>query len=282
MKKLFIYALLCLSFTQLKAQKGIIFKIKYSPDKTYQASTDMKMKFNVTLSGNAEVLSKLEEQGITQPLVLDMGMSATYAINTGHLNADKSFPLIFNNVSRDIRGTINGKDIPIPAMPSTGKVYARWQQQEGKLTIDSISGKSMLDSATQKMTSKMVSAITNQVKFPDREIKIGETFTQDMPLNIPVAANNMALNVKITYKLISIADGKATFDVLQSMDMTLPIKQGTFKINGDGKGLMVYNIKANFPESMKSDLTLKFSGEIDTLNVNGIATISADNKYVLN
>ena len=56
MKKIYLYALLCLSFTQLKAQDGVVFKIKYLPNHNYQSAINLGVKLNLTITGDPQII----------------------------------------------------------------------------------------------------------------------------------------------------------------------------------------------------------------------------------
>src|SRR5471030_2255440 len=93
MKKLCLYALLCLFFTQLKAQDGVVFKIKYLPNHNYQMAVNMGIKFNVTVSGDQKILDMLSAQGITQPVIADIALGLGGSMKTGAAGSDGTFPL---------------------------------------------------------------------------------------------------------------------------------------------------------------------------------------------
>ena len=94
-----------------------------------------------------------------------------------------------------------------------------------------------------------------------------------------MAGNNMATNAKVVYKLVSIADGNAYFDITQSMDMTIPIKDQSITLKGAGTGKLVYNLKDSFPTDFKSNINLGFNGKINTLEINGTALMNMEYKY---
>ena len=86
-------------------------------------------------------------------------------------------------------------------------------------------------------------------------------------MSVPVGGNNMDLNSEVVYKLVSIADGNANFDVQQSMNMSVPIAGATVNISGDGTGKMVYSIKDNFATDYNTTINLKVTGQIKTLKI---------------
>jgi hypothetical protein len=281
MKKILVFVLLALSFNQLKAQKGIVFKIKYTPDYNYQVSSAINLKFKANLSGDTAIINKIKAHGIDEPINLDAAINIKSSINTGKLNSEKSFPIVFNKGDINVNGTINGKALPIPTPPKAGaKIYAH-SLKDGRYKVDSVSGRSLKDTS-EKMITQVMNSIQNLVKFPYQPLKVGDTFTQEVPFDLPIAANNLSIKIKVIYKLISVTDGNANFDMEQSLNMAITIKNSTVNLSGSGTGKMAYSIKNHFPTLYKSDLNIKFNGLMDKLNVDGSGIISAYNTYTVN
>jgi hypothetical protein len=277
MKKL-IYLSLLLFVFKAEAQKSITFKYKYLPNHTYDGTVSMDMNCNVTLKGDTQVIGKLKSQGITQPIALNVGMKMTGGVKTGAPDANNIFPLTMNYKIDQMSINISGKAIPMPAtMNSDIKIYGH-VGTDGKLKADSVNANKLKDTSEKKI-SQMMNAFQNMIKFPDHPLRIGDTFTQDMPFNIPMAGNNMATNAKVVYKLVSIADGNANFDITQSMDITIPIKDQSITLKGAGTGKLVYNLKNSFPTDFISNVNLEFNGTINTLQINGTALMNMEYKY---
>ncbi len=280
MKKIIFLSLLLLAF-KAEAQQSITFKMAYGPNHNYVGTVSMDMNCNVNLKGDTQVTNKLKAQGMAQPLVLSMGTKMNGNTKTGSPAADGVFPLVMNYKMGQLSININGKTIPLPTQVNSDINIYGHVGADGKLKSDSVSGNKMKDTA-QKKVSQMMNTFQNMVKFPDHPMKIGDTFTQDMPFNLPMSGNNMAINAKAVYKLVSIADGNAYFDVQQSMDMTVPIKGQSVTLTGTGTGKLIYDLKNSFPTDLKSSINLKFNGQIDPLTIDGTAVMNMEYKYVIN
>jgi hypothetical protein len=278
MKNIIFLSLLLLGF-KAEAQKGIIFKIKYLPNHTYSGAINIAMNCNATLSGNDTIISKLTSQGITQPITADITLKMDGNTQTSAVDADGTFPLTMKYKFDDLSADINGNSIPIPTekLGAGGSIYGH-VGKDGKLKADSIGGKKMADTSEEKV-SKMMNAIQKNIEFPDHPMNIGETFTQDMPLSVPMGGNSMDIDTKVVYKLVSVADGNAYFDVQQRMNMTIPISGSSIIINGTGTGKLVYSIKNNFATDYSSNLVIKISGKIKALQVDATAKVDMDYKY---
>jgi hypothetical protein len=169
----------------------------------------------------------------------------------------------------------------MPAKTNANVIVYGHVGADGKLNADSVGGSKLKDTSQKKM-EQMINAFQNKIKFPDHPMRIGDTFVQDMPFNLPGAGNGLEANAKATYKLVNITDGKAYFDVEQNMDMSIPIKGESITLTGSGGGKLVYDIKNSFPIDYKTDVILKFEGKIKTLQINGTASMNIDFRYTIN
>src|SRR5689334_21089477 len=93
MKKIFILALMCLTFVQLRAQNGVVFKIKFMPNRTYKSDMSLNMKLNADITGDTSVLAKLKSSGITPPITALLDFGLTGDMKSGAVASDNSFPL---------------------------------------------------------------------------------------------------------------------------------------------------------------------------------------------
>lgn len=287
MKKLILYTLLCLSITQLKAQQGVVFKVKYSPNKNYQMAVNMGMKINATMTGDSSLINKLKAEGITQPVTVDLKLALNGNMKSGAVGADNNFPLNMDFKITDLSVSANGKQAPIPPSISEKDIkLAAHVGQDGKFMIDSVGGKKANDTIQKKMKQTM-DLIQKQIQFPEKPLKPGDSFTQSMPMNMPMnmpmgGNSDMKIDAGVTYKLISISDGKAYFDMIPNFNMSFTIKNTAISINGTGTGKMVYSIKDNFPLSKDANFTMKIKVTSAKLNVDATAAITTSYTSTIN
>jgi hypothetical protein len=290
MKKIFFYSfftLLCIH--RLSAQDAVAFKIKYLPDHTYDMGATTAFNFNINFKGNQQMLDMLTKQGITQPMAVTGNIDKSFTIKTGAGQADQSFPLVINSNGGKTNITINGKEIPALQnmnLANTNRTVYAHVDGQGHFEMDSIAGtpmaaKAMPDSNRKKI-SQMMNAFQNMVKFPDHPLKVGDSFTQRTPINLPTGGNNMNVDVEITYKLTRIENGNAYFDLDERLDVNLSVKKATIKLSGTGRGKMVYVINENFPSFQNSAIDMKIDVQADTAQINGTGTVTSGNKITFN
>jgi len=280
MKRIFYLSLILFAFNA-EAQKGVVFKMKYLPNRTYDGVINMKLSANVNLSGNDTIVAKLQEQGMSLPINVHFGMKMNGDMKTGSKNVNGVFPFSMKYNFDDLNGDINGKSFPIPMdkLKAGVQMYGHIEPG-GILRADSMGGQKISDTSAQSV-SKMMDMVQKNIKFPDHPMKIGESFTQEMPMNIPVAGN-MKIDSKVVYKLVSIADGKAYFDIQQTMNMSFPVQGDVISLSGAGAGKMVYSIKDSFATAYSTDMDLKFTGNIKTLKIDANAKMVMAYNYTIN
>jgi hypothetical protein len=283
MKKTFLIALMCLGITQLWAQQGVVFKIKYLPNHNYQTNVSVDMKANVTANGDPQILDKLKEQGITQPVNANLSIALGGVMKTGALVADKSVPVNMDYKINNISVSANGNQVPIPPKATEKDIKLSGHiSQDWKIKIDSADGKAVTDSAQKKM-EQMMAMVQKNVQFPDKPLKPGDTFTQSMPMNIPVKeGNNIKIDAGVTYKLVRITDGKAYFDLTPTFNMNLVIGKVSVVMSGTGTGSMVYSIKDSFPTSKEGNINVKLKVTSPKINVDGTAVVTSKYDCVIN
>src|SRR3978361_633151 len=93
MKKLLIFSFLLLSLSQVKAQEGVVFKIKYMPGHNYQSTIKGTAKISANVSGDQQMMSKLKTFGITDKADVDVDLSASGVTTTGAAASDNTFPV---------------------------------------------------------------------------------------------------------------------------------------------------------------------------------------------
>jgi len=283
MKRILIVALLCLP-ALLKAQQGVVFKIKYMPNHTYKMAVLFNMKMNVTVTGDSTILQKLKAEGISQPVNAILGLGADGTIKTGVMGANNTFPLTMDFKIDSLTASANGKQAPIPPMVTEKKMHiVAHVGQDNVMTVDSANGKKVSDS-TQKSMQQMMQMLQRQIKFPEKPMKPGDSFTQTMPFNMPMkgGTGDIKVEASVTYKLNSISNGKAYFDMTPSFNMNFDIKKVSVNMSGTGTGKMVYSIKDNFPVSKDGSFNLKLKVTSEKVNVDGTAVITSTTTTVVN
>ena len=185
---------------------------------------------------------------------MQMQSATDMNVKTGAVSASH-FPI---NMTVDVTSTkmkMNGVDQPA-ALPADPK-----QNISGECTLDGkisfeVAGGAKMDDAIKEQMLKVINTMQNSVKFPDKPMKIGDAFTQDVPMDIPLAGNTSKMMVKAVYKLIAIENNKAYFDIVFDMDTKLA---DTIDMKGAGTGKLIYDIANNFSTMVQENMDVNYT-----------------------
>jgi hypothetical protein len=250
----------CFGLRPASAQRSILFKIKYLPDHIYQSNVSMTSNIEMLFENlSKEDSDRLIKKGITMPLMLSTSTLSDLTISAGTPSALNTFPIIFkfNDVKRT--GTLNGEEMPGGSTAISGHSMYATSTQTNDLQLDSIPGKP-LDTSLRKELTTMFNAMVNELHLPEKMIKVGDTFTQEIPFNMTMNGADVAIKITATYKLMSIKKGIANFDIDQSsvVGMNNTESSQTLTGKGGGHGELTYDIKRSFPKSISRDLSFDF------------------------
>mgnify|MGYP001555072167 CR=1 FL=1 len=280
MRKLFL-PFFIFSFFEVKAQETVLFKIKYLPEHKYTSSMDINNHTEMNIEADKETLEKIKSKGVQLPLIITAKTSMGYEIQTGPLDGNKSFPVTISYTGINSAQTMNGKETTSPPSPLLNlRIYAHCDK-DNKMQLDSMPGKNLNDTL-RTLIGSMIKNIQNQIKFPEQPLKIGDSFTQDLPMSFPVAGNNIQMVIKMIYKLSEIKNRIAYFDLIETAEVKLTIKGNNLDMIGQGDGKLIFDIAQSFAPSITSNLKCNYTMNMEKLLMKGSAAISSIHKTVIN
>jgi hypothetical protein len=254
--RVFALSLLALS---VKAQQPILFKVKYLPNHVYKMSMNMETNMEMAMPGDGAAKSKQAAPAAFQQTA---NTTMQTIVTTGAAKADHTFPVKMQIVDVATKAKRNGVESTMPNMknPMVGQVINGQCDADGKMHVDAIKSADA-QQATKAGAIKMMNQMQEQIKFPAKALAVGESFTQDTPINMPAGGMNMGAKAKTTYKLTAVKGNLAYFDT--KIDMTFGFdaaKTGkAITGSGAGNGKMVYNIAENNFNAMNNTMDMKYS-----------------------
>ncbi|OCX50549.1 hypothetical protein BEL04_22495 [Mucilaginibacter sp. PPCGB 2223] len=264
MQKVLFFTAFCALVVQSKAQNAVLFKIKYLPSHTYSATTKMVMNMDMDYDADSATLKQIKASGAKLPVMMNVETSLLSDIKTRTYNLNHEIPFTANIKQTPPKLTVNGTASPVPDAGSDQVVYGRCAAN-GKIIIEGIQGRVMTDSA-KNAVMKMIETIEANVAFPKAPIKPGDSFAQDIDTDVPVPGFDAKMLMKVTYRLLSVSNGKATFsmDFLASIDK----KAGNgLDISGTGTGQFVYDLGTHYTESMNETVNMTYMRPMPQQNV---------------
>lgn len=228
----------------------IVFKYQYLPNKTY-----------VTQSINSTTMN-MDLEGVTpNTMRFNTNMEMVANITTGSANKNNDIPITMFYDKSIMSMEMNGKKMEQPTSALANLKMNGWVKGGSLLQIDSITGIPKKDETTKKTMLEMTNKLQHSIKFPERPIKIGDTFNIVMPFTMPMQnVGNMTMNMNTNYLVKEIKEGKAYLDIKQTIAMDLDmVKEQGMKATGNGAGTLIYDIDKHFVTQIDMDSKMQMN-----------------------
>lgn len=234
MRKTIGILLILIQFSCSKPKpEGIILKVQYQPEKTYNISTIRGTETVITYSGEDMAMRKLKSMRIKNPTISRVKTKTDTELETGKGQTDKSFPV---SLTYKKTMSLDGKnEIPVGTV-----VHGEIKGEHLPIFSHVVSDKLDFDQKAQLLQT--VRSTFEQFKFPDQRLKIGDQFSTDRPATLPMEGSTIKIVVTTNYKLLSIKNNLAQFELSQSYLMTPKTMDNSFTGSGNGKGQLSYDI----------------------------------------
>jgi hypothetical protein len=268
MRKHFFVAAILMAATAVKAQKTVPFKLKFLPNHTYTITGNTVTDSRINSVGKGNAMKKgsqkrsLESKGNTA-----MG----YIIKTGPVGAGGNFPFTVTITNFSSKNIVNGVAQAAPKNnPVVGAISRGLCTRDGQMQTQSVTFPNA-DAKTQKAVLNMVNKLGDEIKFPNRPMKIGESFTQEKPFNVVNGQKSIGIKTTIIYTLKAVKGNLAYFDTKEAITMNIatpkPTGNADMKTTGNGKGTMIYDIAHNMAIAKADDLDMKMDMHVGTMTM---------------
>lgn len=262
MRKLLLLSLVTVVLVSC-GQDKVTFKRYFKPDKVYKTTMTTSSETEVDFSGDQTRIQKIKDKGTKLPIIVIGASESVTTTTTGAMTTDKTFParMVFEKVkTSQIQNDKTKEDTSM-----TGLIIEGFYEDGTKLKIDTMISDTM-DEATKSVIKSTLENVQQQISFPDQPLKTGDTFEQKIPLQIPIGGQNPVKVVIVTnYKLTSIKNKKATFDIRQTVTLDISTEQNNVSATGTGTGVSEFDIANSTITRYESDLAMTMSLTEDNL-----------------
>jgi hypothetical protein len=249
-------------FSLAQTKNELQFKIQFNPETKYDQTLDQTSHFEMKYSGDPEIIQILKEKGMQNPTITDNHSVIKSVLKTGKLTNKTYFPLTIEF----LKTTNSDNKIQIP----DGTIIYGKETPGTMPTLDSIVSKG-LDQELKKNILQIMQSTFAQINIPERKVKVGDVFSLDSPLSIPLASMQLEMNITTTYKLLSISNNVADFDVVQVYTMKTNTTKFPMNATGTGKGKLLYDVINNFNLQNKIDMEMSANILIEKMELNLIS-----------
>ena len=256
MRNILLLSLIIATLTSCRQDK-LTFKIYFKPDKIYKTTMTTSSETEVDFTGNRERIEKIKANGTKLPIVVIGASESVTITTTGPMTAENIFPakMVFEKVTSSQKQNDKLKE----HTSMTGLIIEGFYENGTKLRIDTMISDTM-DESTKSIIKSTLENVQQQISFPESPMKIGDTFDQKLPLQIPIGGQSPVKIVLVTnYKLTSIKGNKATFDIKQTVTLDISTEQNNVTANGTGTGVSDFDISNSTITRNETDLTMTMS-----------------------
>lgn len=256
MRRLVLLSLISVTLTSC-GQDKVTFKTYFKPDKAYRTTMTSSSETEVDFSGDQARIEKIKANGTKLPIVVIGSSKSVTTTTTGPMTVDKVFParMIFEKVTSS--QTQNDKTKEDTSM--TGLIIEGFYENGTKLRIDTMISDTM-NEATKSVIKSTLENVQQQISFPENPMKVGDTFDQKLPMQIPIGGQSPVKLVIVTnYKLTSIKNNIATFAIKQIVTLDISTEQNNVSATGTGTGISEFDIANSTITRNETDLAMTMS-----------------------
>ncbi len=177
---------------------------------------------------------------------------------------NKKIPYVTKFTKSVTTQDLEGETKITPTELQDALIYGHYDDKRQNV-IDSIVKKDM-KAKTRKIIGDMQKQLYDNVKYPEKPMKIGESFKNDVPFDTPMGeAGAIKMATNIIYTLKKIKDNKAFFDIKTTVTMLSDIKNIKIVASGGGTGKMEYDILNKFCTLYDSDTTMNMDMDMKVM-----------------
>lgn len=233
---LLLLAASLLAVAALSAQDAVLLKGPYQPDSKYKYSITRNASLNIQFNADSSVLNRMKSKGVANPLTENDTIRSEAIITTGDSTAGGRFPLT-SEIS-----FINKNIPPGEKMVLYGSATASTTPDLDSMAIIPSSKES---DAVKEQLFQVLRNMFRYTQPPDRPFHIGDTASGDIMMPMNLFGIQMKLKIHSLYKLISIENNIASFDMDYAISMDITGSQNVIANGnggGSGKGNFTYDV----------------------------------------
>ncbi len=275
MKKIvLIYITFAPFLSNSQTQNEVEFKTQYLANTQYEQKIIQTSKTEVTYYGTDDFLQNLKDKGIKNPTITNTQTEIQTLSKTGK-QVNGKFPLTIEFIKST---NSDGKKI----IPDGTVIYGHGAN-DSLPVLDSIVASDMKEDFKKMLLESMKSTFS-QLSISERRVKIGESYTDEKPLTIPIAGTTLDMTTKTTYTLLNCKNGIAEFDVTSVYTIKTELIDHTTKASGNSSGKLYYDIAKKNLIQYETVTAMKMSLQLEkfSLGISTNSTYSMTSKISIN
>jgi hypothetical protein len=250
-----------------KFSKEVVFESRIQPNLEYLTEMKSVSTSKINFIGPKENIDNIKANGIQLPMLIESSTSMKTTLKSYDWLPDSSFKTktVYDNIQNY---QIQNGERTESDSPLSGLIIEGTYNSLNKFTIDTLISEK-LDDNTRTTLIHTLENVQDKIVFPEYPMSVGDTFEQELPMNIPVAGvSTIEMILKTKYKLKKIRGDIATFNINQIIELNMDIDQANVSATGTGKGISEFDISNKFITKYESDLTIRLLMNVDQIKIN--------------
>lgn len=238
----------------------ILFKPELKPNAVYKITQENSTTSEVTYKGNEEFIRKMKEKGLTSPTISSTKSLLRSTMQTFALQKDNRFRMQTEFI--EITSS-EGDSIKNPLMGI--KIYATGDKNLN-IVVDSIIGTTNQD--LKAAISQGAEQSSAQNIYPDKKMKLGESFEKTIPFKYNIASGkDILVQIINTYRLDTLEKEFAVFHIDQKIKMDMTVSDHDINVQGGGTGRIVYDLVNKTNRLYQTELEFNYEWIINDISI---------------
>lgn len=252
----------------LFGQESVVLSFKFQPNKHYLLRTEIISESIVDFKADSLILKEIKKSGISIPIHSESTISMDQEIITSKPNSDGCLDVEMLIKGYKTKVAMNGQDMGnlIPDEMKDIKVNAVYHP-ENKLEVKEVVGENV-SIIMEKSIREMMAKTINKFNFPDTVMMVGDSFHQEVPLEIPIA-NMGVMKIKVIsdYRLERIEEEKSYFNVVSSIKLDTNAEKFKSEAAGTGEGEFIYDSNLKYIRSYNMDMRMNLKMNLGKVTI---------------
>lgn len=258
MKNLIILILIILlaacSGSQQPKDNRLFFSVKIKPEQQYNITTQNSYSTEVRYEGKEKAMNKLRSMGIKNPNKMSRHSQSEMILRTEKLLDNTFIPvkleLVKNSGTDAISNLVQG--IIVNGESKNGGVP--------QFTSIATEKPAQID---EELFLQGIQNNFARLNLPENRLNIGDQFTVESTVTIPMEKSHVEIAVSTIYKLISVEGDIANFEISQNYQMNQLRMDNSFAGVGEGSGKLMYNATKNMINSFEMKSRLEINKKLE-------------------
>jgi len=263
--RVLVMGLLCQSGLAIGADR-IELNYRLQPGQDLLAETITEVVTDLRVKEDRGLLAQAHARGMRFPLTMHLVNRQVLRYRTGEPAADGSFSAELTQLEKTSSVRLpDGQEQPISdGGDMQGFRMTAVIESTGQLRADSLAVHGVDGQAADAARTVMGSVLQQAAAIEPITLHLGGATPQELRMQVPIPGlSTLDMNMHISNRLLGIADGVATVEMVYRMDFDIP-GEGPMKIRADGAGggRLLYEVATRIAHQTDSSAVMSF--EFDT------------------